>query len=229
MRLVEMPMYGLNLNRRQDRKLRAWGQFRQQGLKVTRLAAPDAAGMEDARGWITPGIRACCAAHRLAWREGAKAGAEAVIVFEDDVVLCGDFRQRLEGINLPEDWEVFYFGCLFGSPGPELAENGLLRVRHRSWDNHAYAIRLSFARMVSRRQAVFSRKTRPLHPGEPPANDTVMADFHSAHSAWSVWPPMAWQTEGLSNTFDRIRGNYHPDGRQRYQTEAIGHLPWENV
>lgn len=225
MRLTDLPMFCLNLERRRDRRLRAWAQFRQQKLEVRRIGAPDAAGIADRRGWVTPGIRACCAGHRLAWRAGAATGMGAMIVFEDDVVVCADFRARLEQIELPEQWDVFYFGCLFGAPGPEYQEKGLLRVPHRSWDNHAYAIRLSFAREVSRRQAVFSRRKRPLNPGGAPANDTVMADFHSTHCAWSIWPPMAWQTEGLSNTFEKIRGNYHPDGRQRWQTEAISHLP----
>ena len=46
------------------------------------------------------------------------------------------------------------------------------------------------------------------------------------HAAYAVWPPMAWQAEGLSNFEHSYRGNYHPDGRQRIYESAIAGLPW---
>jgi len=32
------------------------------------------------------------------------------MVFEDDVVLCRGFRERLEGLGVPEDWKMIYLG-----------------------------------------------------------------------------------------------------------------------
>jgi len=111
---ADFPIYCLNLARRPDRRIQAWQQFRREGMDVQRITAPDALPVTEARGWRNKGARACAAAHRLAWRAARKAGAEGVIVFEDDVVLCRGFRERLAALVLPEDWEVLYFGCVFG-------------------------------------------------------------------------------------------------------------------
>jgi hypothetical protein len=141
LQLQELPKFCINLARRPDRKIRAWSQFRKQGLEVSRIAAPDAAGITEQRSWECVGYRACASGHRLAWRAARKLGAPAAVVFEDDVVLCRDFSERLQNLHLPDDWGVFFFGCCFEPPGPELLPNGLLRVRCGTFDNHAYAIR----------------------------------------------------------------------------------------
>ncbi len=120
----DCPILCLNLARRPDRRIQAWQQFRREKLDVARIVAPDAMHVTEARGWRNKGARACAAAHRLAWREARRAGAEAVMVFEDDVVLCRGFRERLENLELPEDWAVVYFGCVFRTP-PEIVTQGL--------------------------------------------------------------------------------------------------------
>jgi GR25 family glycosyltransferase involved in LPS biosynthesis len=85
----------LNLDRRPDRRLRAWEQFSREELSVERLSAPDAAEMSrvSSRRYEKAGPRACAVAHRMAWREARKRGAPAVLVFEDDVILTDGFRR----------------------------------------------------------------------------------------------------------------------------------------
>ncbi len=226
MKLTELPMFCLNLDRRPDRKLRAWGQFRRQRMKVDRLTACDAVGIQDPRGWQHRGARACAASHLLAWRAARRSGAEGVIVFEDDVILCPDFVERLSRLDVPDDWDVVYFGCLFGFPRPELMGGELLRVNGPTWDNHAYAIRSTLWREASAAIRLRSqRRGWPKRPA-PQAHDMVLAEFHPRCCAYAVWLPMAWQVEGLSSNDGTVRGNYDRDGRQRYRIEAISHLPW---
>jgi len=133
----------LNLDRRPDRRLRAWEQFRREGLTVERLSAPDAAemGIAQPRGYSKAGPRACAVAHRLAWREARRRGVSAVLVFEDDVVLAESFRHKLEAwlAVVPHDWRLLYLGGVFRDP-PELIAPTLLRVSGRTWDMHAYAV-----------------------------------------------------------------------------------------
>ena len=149
----------LNLSRRPDRRLREWSQFRREELKVKRLEAPDAFAVAEARSWRNKGMRACALAHRLAWREGRQAGAGATLVFEDDVVLCCGFRQRLEALELPDDWGILYFGCVMQTP-PKQNSIGLLRIRGPVLDMHAYLIRSEFAAEVSREYAGVSCQLR---------------------------------------------------------------------
>jgi Glycosyltransferase family 25 (LPS biosynthesis protein) len=222
MKIADLPAWCLNLDRRPDRRLRAWDQFRRHRMKVTRVAGMDAAAVEEARGYGHKGHRACALGHRLAWRQARLAGSEAVIVFEDDVVLAPDFRARLEALDLPEDWEVFYFGCVFGQPGPEVLAGGLLKVTGPTWDMHAYAIRASLWPQVSRALGAMSRRRRA--GSSLPACDMVLATFHKKHAAYSVWPPMAWQVLGLSNNENGVRGSYGPDGYPGLNA-ATAHLP----
>ncbi len=226
LRLADLPMYCLNLPRRPDRKLRAWGAFRKHGLKVERISALDATGVTDGRGFINAGHRACSTGHRLAWRQGRQTGASGVIVFEDDVVLCHDFGQRLRDLELPNDWAVFYFGCLFQSPGPELMENGILKIQAPTHDAHAYAVRVEVWPHWNRAVAKLSHKRGHPDFPTPTASDVVKSSFFKEFPMYSIWPPMAWQQSGISNNTRQQKANYRQDGRQIWQTEAIEHLPW---
>jgi FkbM family methyltransferase len=186
----------------------------------------------------------------MVWREARRAGAEAVMVFEDDVVLCRGFRERWEALILPDDWQILYFGCVFRE-APEEVSPGLLRVRGRTWDMHGYVIRRELWGEVSRELGGLSSAAardaggpRPLADGWwdlPPrergrlrarhspqkevACDVVLADYHRRVGAYAVWPPMAWQVEGLSNNEGCVRGNYRGNGEQRIYRQAIAHLP----
>ncbi len=226
LRLADLPMYCLNLPRRPDRKLRAWGAFRKHGLKVERVSALDASGVTDGRGFINAGHRACSTGHRLAWRKGRQAGASGVIVFEDDVLLCPDFGQRLRDLELPDDWAVFYFGCLFQSPGPILMERGILKIQALTHDAHAYAVRAEVWPHWNRALAKLSHKRGHPDFPTPTASDVVKSSFFQEFPMYSIWPPMAWQQSGISNNTRQQKANYRLDGRQLWQTEAIEHLPW---
>ena len=92
---------------------------------------------------------------------------------------------------------------------------------------HAYIIRKSFAKMLGPALRQPScRRAAASAPEEGTAIDVILSNYCKSHAAYAVWPPMAWQAEGLSNIEHSYRGNYHPDGRQRIYEEAISHLPW---
>lgn len=157
-----------------------------------------------------------------------------MLVFEDDVVLCEGFKARLDVLELPNDWMVCYLGCVFHDP-PEVLSEGLLRVRGKTWDAHAYLIRKpfweamhqEFAKVSRRRQRITDASESPggAHLEEERSNDVIMAEFHDRFPAYAVWPPMAWQVQGLSNNENSVRGNYLPDGTQSFGRRAILHLP----
>lgn len=223
--LPELPLFCLNLERRPDRRLRASSQFRKAGLNVTMIMAPDAILTTRAKGWKSIGLRACTLAHRLGWRAAWRTGSEAAVIFEDDVILGMDFKRRLAAVQLPDDWQVFYFGCVFHHPPADLG-SGVVKIHGSTWDAHGYVIRKSFARFLDKEYARVSCATFQRPVDRELANDTIMADHHDRFPAYAAWPPMAWQVEGLSNNENCVRGNYLPDGRQRYLCEAIQHLSW---
>ena len=211
--MKDFPEFCLNLLWRPDRKLRANSEFRRAKLEVKLLSSPDAMDSVHRRGWKSTGLRACTLAHRLGWRAAWQARADAAIIFEDDVILGDDFRERLIGLALPDDWKICYFGCVFHHM-PTVLGDGMVRLNGTSWDAHGYVIRKPFAKFIDREFAKVSRAIFHRPTDRELANDTIIADYHGQFPAHGVWPPMAWQAEGLSKNENNFRGNYHPDGRQ---------------
>jgi|688.fasta_scaffold28933_3 GR25 family glycosyltransferase involved in LPS biosynthesis len=220
----------LNLDRRPDRRLRAWEQFSREELSVERLSAPDAAEMSrvSSRRYEKAGPRACAVAHRMAWREARKRGAPAVLVFEDDVILTDGFRRKLELwlASVPHDWRILYLGGVFRDP-PTMIAPGLLRVTGRTWDMHAYAVHANAIPGLNRAVAPLSwPQTRGTVPSAvPQALDTVIPVLHQDLPTYAPWPPLAWQPLGLSNNEIARRGNYRADGQQNLLRDAVAHLP----
>lgn len=218
-----VPNFCLNLHRRPDRRIKANFVLKRAGLIAQFVPSPDALTTSYAKGWKSIGLRACTLAHRCAWRAAWKTGAETVIVFEDDVVLCEGFKARLEALQLPEDWQICYFGCVFHTM-PEVLGEGVVRLTGTSWDAHGYMIRKPFAKFLDSHYGKVSRATFVRPVGRELANDTIMADYHGQFPAYGVWPPMAWQVEGLSNNENCVRGNYYPDGRPNLFEEIVAAL-----
>ena len=206
---------------------------------MERLPAPDAAemGIAEPRRYEKVGPRACAVAHRLAWREARRRGVSSVLVFEDDVVLAEGFRSRLEGFLavVPDHWRLLYLGGVFRDP-PDLIAPGLLRVTGRTWDMHAYAVRTEALSALHDVVAPLShRRSSPsAQPpiigslpvwSEPQALDVAIPTLHTTRPTYAPWPPLAWQSTGLSNNEIARRGNYGADGRQNICREAVAHLP----
>ncbi len=104
--------YYINLGRREDRRREAMNGFLDAGLEnVRRWAAVDARRVRDARGNENAGRYALALTDRMILREAMLKKAEAVMIFEDDVVLHPQFQQRWAALELPEDWGVLYLGC----------------------------------------------------------------------------------------------------------------------
>lgn len=63
---------------------------------------------------IDPGHIGLCLSHWMCWTLALHMGLEEVLICEDDVSFCGDFRQEFEAryAALPKDWQVWYIGYL---------------------------------------------------------------------------------------------------------------------
>ncbi len=212
----------INLARRPDRRLRAWGQFRKEGLKVERLVAVDALGVSEARGFHHVGARACAASHRMAWRAARKAGAEAVLVFEDDVVLAPEFLAKVAALEVPDDWDVIYLGCTLRE-APEDLGGGVVRVRGKTWDWHAMLVH---SRTWSRLHSLLAPLGRRGHVARGETScDGLLAEHHKKFQVYAAWPPLAWQTFGLSNLENAVRGCWDAEGRQLMFRSVVRQLP----
>ena len=211
--------YVLNLARRQDRRAGVEQLFWEHGLEVRRFPAVDARWVKKSRGFENPGRYAHAVTTRLAIRRAMLAGAEAVFLFEDDVVLHPDWRERLAELDLPEDWGIFYLGCQHHER-PEVVQPGsaagLVRVRG-ALDTHAWGIRAPYFRQV---MAALRRRDKTTDPFHPPA-DVTLARLHASIPTYAVYPNVAWQEENHSDLLKGTYSTYLPDGIQKPAPYAL--------
>lgn len=210
--------YYLNLDRRTDRRVRCEAIFAEMGWEVTREAAVDAQRLKSARWFTTPGRYAHSVSTRLILRRAALAGAEAVLILEDDVVFSPILEQRLAELELPDDWGILYLGCQH-CERPEIVAPGLVRVT-AALDTHAWIVRREYFLEVRRamRGGDWPKDGSPI-----PAADILLANLTLKVPAYATWPNLAWQEEDISDLsgFKKVGGNYDHHGRQKYNRASV--------
>jgi hypothetical protein len=218
--------YCINLSRREDRRFRMDLEFYIRGLDVQRVRAINKKFVRKLRHYPTAGRYANAISHRVAIRKAKICGADAVLIFEDDVVFAADFAKRVEQIELPDDWGIWYLGCRHWKRPTPVAP-GLVRV---SWgmDTHAYAVKAEWY------NAVLKAMRSPMNVESYKAEvsdwgvDFPLAELHATIPTYACWPNLAWQYGGDSDLINtEWQGAYSKTGRQRDRLEIIDGVDWE--
>jgi hypothetical protein len=201
--------YLLNLARRPERRIRSGELFAAQGWKVQRHPAVDARRLKSAHGFAAPGRYAHAMSTRIILRRAMLAKAEAVFIFEDDVVFHPALEERLAALELPDDWGIFYLGCQHHER-PEVVGPGLVKAT-APLDTHAWGVRAD--RFMEVRRALTGKFWPP--GGPTPAADILLAELVRRVPAYAAYPNLAWQQEEESDLAGGVYGNYEVDGLQR--------------
>jgi hypothetical protein len=208
----------ISLARRKDR--RGWLQARMAdaGISAEWFRAVDAQGLRHPCGFKDMGRRANSLSFRFLIRRAERQRSPALLVFEDDAVFHPEFRERVTALALPEDWQIFYFGCQHLET-PKPVSRGLVRVT-RALDTHAVAFRASAYREV--RKIMRGRRC-----GRGPAeqfNDVLLSALHKKLPTYAAFPNLVWQALGSSDLTGHIYSNYDKDGRQIPGAAVVRHL-----
>ena len=207
----------ISLERRADRRAKLLPRLAAAGLSAEWLKAIDGRALREARGYMSLSKRANALSKRLAIRQACLSGAEAVLIFEDDVTFHPQFAERVSALTLPPDWGMFYFGCLHREP-PQHASPGIVRAS-RCFDHHAFAIRREHFHTVRKRMRGWGKKANGrLH------SDVLVSDLHKTIPTYAAYPNLAWQAEDFSDLADRSYSNYRPDGTQKLWGGMLAHL-----
>lgn len=220
----------LNLARRQDRRALAEELFYIHGMRVERWPAIDARFVKRTRGYQTPGRYAHALSTRLIIREAKRRKAPAVFIFEDDVSLLPDWRERLQHLTLPEDWGIFYLGCQHHER-PEVVHplgagySGLLRVR-AALDTHAWGLHARYYDTVLQALNWRNHSSQMLDEyrvGElvVPATDVTLARLHRQIPTYTPFPQVAGQLEDRSDLLNSSYSNYCKDQQQKVARESL--------
>jgi hypothetical protein len=205
----------VSLPRRMDR--RGWLQARMAdaGVSAEWFRAIDARRLRGSKGFKGLPQRAHSLSFRLLLRTAKRRDSAALFVLEDDAVFHPEFRERIAALELPDDWQIFYFGCQHLAP-PKRVNDGVVRVR-RALDTHAVAFR---------RGAYL--EARKIMRGRPTARDqctdVLLSHLHEKLPTYAAFPNLIWQALGESDIAGRSYSNYDNEGSQRHCTRMVSHL-----
>lgn len=220
--------FWINLGRREDRRMRMEGVLEGVSFGAERFPAVDSRRCRvkegEVRGYESPGRYALALTQRLAIREAKRRGAPAVLLLEDDVVFHPNFRALAAGVELPEDWGIFYLGCAH-PVRPEWVGMRVVRCRY-AVDTHAVAIH---SRYYDRVMEMLDRHGKEDFPGVAKASDQFLALLHKEIPSYACYPNLAWQAESSSDLAGVSYSNYQKDGFQKQWTDAVGGLLEELV
>src|SRR5215510_10502264 len=133
----------INLERRSDRWRRMLARFAQHGItNVTRFEAVDGLNTAIPPSWDDfPGSYGCLQSHLRVIENAHQNRNSSVLIIEDDVEFHPEFRHLFSQSikQLPDDWDMLYFGALHGEPLTPVTEH-IARMTH-SLSTYMYALK----------------------------------------------------------------------------------------
>ncbi|MCP4237963.1 MAG: glycosyltransferase [Aestuariibacter sp.] len=88
--------------------------------------------------------------HLTCMGKGIRAGADTIVVFEDDILFerfsPADLKNCIDFLSTNQDWNALYFGCLV-SGSKKTQHRSVLKVKYRCL-THAYVLTRKFAELL---------------------------------------------------------------------------------
>lgn len=183
----------INLDIRPDRWERITARFAEHGMnRVVRFPAVEGKSLEIPSVWHnSPGAYGCLCSHLAVVEQARRDAKPSVLIFEDDAVLAPGFKAKFADYvkQLPDDWDMVFFGGLHGEPPTKVASN-VVKVSH-SLSTYAYALKHTiydgFIELNRQALALLDQNTRALQ---------------KRFNCYCFMPHLAWVEEDYSD----IRG-----------------------
>jgi hypothetical protein len=208
----------ISLARRADRREGLLRRMAETGVDAEWFPAVDAKALRDPCGFKDTARRAHSLSFRSLLRAAGRRGLPALLVLEDDALFHPQFQTRIAALELPDDWQIFYFGCLHLEP-PQPVSPGMVRVA-RALDTHAIAFRASAYREVRK----IMRGVRDGRGAGEQFGDVLLSTLHKRLPTYAAFPNLIWQAFGASDIAGRTYSNYDAQGRQTPCAEVLRHL-----
>jgi len=131
--------------------------------------------------------------HMICIQKGLQAGADHIVVFEDDIQFDrfspAKLKSCIDFLSQHSDWNALFFGCLV-SGSKRTRNRSILRVRYRSL-SHAYVLNRKFAEVLVKR------------PWQEIAYDEFLDAFNEAY--YAIYPSFAFQSDSPSDNSKYLR------------------------
>jgi GR25 family glycosyltransferase involved in LPS biosynthesis len=183
-------IYCISLEDREDRRQAAATSFASVGLtgKVEFvLVKPHPSNIE----------QGMYESHMTCLRKGLEAGAQSIVVFEDDIVFdrynAEHFHQCIQFLRENPSWKVLLLGALIHSS--RKTKNPFLQKVHYQSLAHAYALNRPYA------------ETLAYQPWQGIVIDTIFRPLNE--DIYAVYPMFAFQNDFISNNDKKYLGLEH--------------------
>lgn len=95
--------------------------------------------------YITSGHIGCILSHYMLWKTLSHLPYEEIIIFEDDIQLCEDFKNKFFNFKskLPDDWQYVFLGHYFLPEQFTQISDGIITSNPPPLTTHAYMIKKS--------------------------------------------------------------------------------------
>lgn len=204
----------VNLPSRADRRDEMTRELAQVGMQFSagRLEIFPAVRPSDPGGFESIGARGCFMSHLEILRGAQRAGAERVLIMEDDLAMSPRLRalegQIVEALS-SQPWGLVYLGHF--APNLPVGPSPLVRSDERTIATHFYGVSASaLGPLVAHLEAILERP--PGHPdGGPMHYDGALTHFRRANPGLTLFtsPSLGWQRSSRSDIaggrwFDRV-------------------------
>jgi GR25 family glycosyltransferase involved in LPS biosynthesis len=128
--------------------------------------------------FCTDGMKGCALSHRSIWEYMINNDLQNVFIFEDDAIIDENFSRDFQHVwnHLPKDYDIVYFGCLFGCSDNSVTNsvfkkvsgidaeeiNEFVQSSNGSVGTHAYMISLEGAKKFINKPINFHIDTQIL-------------------------------------------------------------------
>lgn len=161
---------------------------------------------------LGPGTVACTMSHLALYKHIIAAEHPATLIFENDVVLPDDFRERFEAFyaGLPAGWDIGYLGWSSGDLAWDAANvkpvsAGVGIVPGGSMQTHAYMVSLNGARFLDKH---CQQAWRPI-------DVSIMVEGANVLKNYYAWPKIAEQLTASG----KQAGSLHFDAKEFAEVE----------
>lgn len=125
--------YVINLNRRKDRMEHMSSELKNLDISYKRYDAVDGKKLNEDNEYISNPEIATIKSHIGVIKDAIYNEYNKIAVFEDDIVFCDDFNDRLKYYinNIPGDWDIMYLASNLNScQDPTLIKPGIYKIKN---------------------------------------------------------------------------------------------------
>lgn len=117
-----------------------------------------------------------------------------ILILEDDVEFDIDVKDKIESIDIPDDWALFYFGGNHNGHHPEMVSNNVHRLK-KTFTTHCFAINPKYLNEII--DGFSETYTRYV------IDEFLAYEIQTKYPCYGCFPHLAWQREGFSDILER--------------------------